>query len=161
MSFTFLLFVKLLIISQDLIYNLIKNTCWLQNTQQQHHLWEENEKKNLFMLSVLRQLLGQKAANQRILLLSHCLSIFMPFSTDEAKPDSNQICELSSLVFLKTLLKFNKIIYFSMISNDVLVHKRTSLASEACCLNKDCHLVSEFTYSKWTVKITEITLISK
>lgn len=105
-------------------------------------------KKNLFMLSVLRQLLGQKAANQRILLLSHCLSIFMPFSTDEAKPDSNQICELSSLVFLKTLLKFNKIIYFSMISNDVLVHKRTSLASEACCLNKDCHLVSEFTYSK-------------
>lgn len=51
------------------------------------------------MLSVLRHLLGQKVANQDILALSHCLSIFMPFSTDEAKPDSNQICELSSLGF--------------------------------------------------------------
>lgn len=53
------------------------------------------------MLPVLRHLLGQKAANQGILSLSHCLSVFMPFSTDEAKPDSNQICKLSSLVFLK------------------------------------------------------------
>lgn len=106
------------------------------------------KKKNLFMPSVLRQLLGQKAANQSILSLSHCQSIFMPFSTDEAKLDSNQIYELGSLVFLKTLLKFNKIIFFSMISNNVLVHRRSSLASEACCLSKDCHLISEFTYSK-------------
>lgn len=98
---TFLLFLKLLIISQNLIYNLIKGTRWLQNTQQQQHLWEDNGKKCLFMLSVLRYLLGQKAANQDILSLSDCLSIFMPFSTDEGKPDPNQICELSSLVFFK------------------------------------------------------------
>lgn len=39
-----LLFVKLLIISQNLIYNLIKSTCWLQNTQHQQHLWEDNGK---------------------------------------------------------------------------------------------------------------------
>lgn len=51
--------------------------------------------------------------------------------------------------------------FFSMFSNDVLVHKRTSLASAACCPNKECHLILEFTYSKWTVKITEIKLIGK
>lgn len=39
------------------------------------------------MLSVFRHLLGQKAANQDILSPSDCLSIFMPFNTDEAKPD--------------------------------------------------------------------------
>lgn len=41
----FFLFVKPLIISQNLIYNLIKSKRWLQNTQQQQHLWEDNGEK--------------------------------------------------------------------------------------------------------------------